>query len=437
MQQRAIPLSIAIIKIKRTLHTVVSAVVLLAAAGPTAAENWPQWRGPRNDGVSHETGLPTVWSNSQNVAWRLPLPGSAGATPVVWEDRIFLTSANEDELVLLCADTDGNVHWERTVSRGDKTVRGDEGNSASPSPATDGRHVWAMMSDGVMGCYDFEGREIWKLNLQDRYGPFEIAFGMTSTPILDGDRLYLQCLHSKAKLVLALDKATGNEVWQHHRLSDAIEECEQVYASPFLYRDEQQEYLLSHGADYITAHRLSDGAEIWRCGGLNPRDNYNPTLRLVATPVAVPGLIVVPSAKNGPVLGLTPDVQGDISATQEGHAWTRRENTPDVPSPLIHEGIVYLCRENGVLIALEADTGDEIYQERCHSDRYRASPVYADGKIYLTARGGIVTVVKAGRDFEILATNDLGEPISASPVASGGRIYLRTFDALYAIEEAN
>jgi outer membrane protein assembly factor BamB len=405
---------------------------LTAAAG--RAENWPQWRGPRHDGTSTETNLPTTWSKTENIAWRLPLPGPAGATPIVWGDHIFLTSTKGPDLVLLAVSTDGKRLWEAKVGSGNHAVRGDEGDFASPSPVTDGEHVWSFMGNGQLGCYDFDGREIWNFNLQDRFGKFNIAFGMTSTPVLDGDRLYFQLIHTNGALVVALDKTTGDTVWKQKRASDAIDECEHSYASPTLYRDGKNSYLLTHGADYIVAHRLEDGREIWRCGELNPKNKYNATLRFVATPVAVPGLIVVPSAKNGPVLGLDPNAKGDISATAEGHVWTRPENTPDVPSPLVHGGLVYLCRENGVLIVMDANSSRELYQERCHSDRYRASPVYGDGKIYVTARGGVITVVKAGRRFEILSSNDMGEPISSSPAISGGRIYLRTFNALYAVE---
>lgn len=397
------------------------------------AENWPQWRGPRNDGTSQEAGLPVRWSKTENVAWRLALPGPAGATPVVWGDRIFLTSAKGRDLVLLCVDTSGKLLWDRVVGSGDQEVRGDEGNSASPSPSTDGKHVWSMMGTGDFACYDLAGNEAWRFNLQDRYGKFNIQFGMTSTPVLDSDRLYLQLLHTGAALVLCLDKATGNEIWKQHRASDARAECEHSYASPILYRDRDHEFLLTHGCDYIVAHRLADGGEIWRCGGLNPKGRYNPTLRFVASPVAAEGLVVVPSAKNGPVLGISPDAMGDISETEQGHVWTRPQNTPDVPSPLVHDGIAYLCRENGVLIAMDAKTGRQLYEERTEPQRHRASPVFADGKIYVTARNGVVTVVKAGPTFEILASNDLGEAISASPAISGGRLYLRTFDALYAI----
>jgi outer membrane protein assembly factor BamB len=412
------------------------AAVLFVVIGGTAvrAENWPQWRGANHDGISHETGLPVTWSATENVLWKTPLPGPAGATPVVWDDRIFLTSAKEQDLVLIGLDTAGKILWEKVMGSGDQPVRGDEGNMASPSPVTDGVHVWAMMGSGVVGCYDFAGNEVWKFDLQERYGKFKIAFGMTSTPILDGDKLYLQLFHTGYHLLIALDKATGAEVWKHDRTSDARAECEHSYSSPTLYRDAKNEYLLAHGCDYVTAHSLKDGSELLRCGKLNnPGEKYNPTLRFVASPVAAEGLIVVPSAKNGPVLGLRTDATGNITDATAGHVWRMDDNTPDVPSPLIHDGLVYLCRENGVLLCLDAKTGERLYMERTHSQRHRASPVYADGKIYLTARDGHVTVVKAGRTFEKLADNEIGEPVSASPAFAGGRIYLRSYEHLFAI----
>jgi outer membrane protein assembly factor BamB len=411
----------------------ICSLFLLVINAAAHGENWPQWRGAKLDGISHEKNLPLNWSKTENVVWRLELPGPAGATPVVWDDRIFLTSAEGDSLVLMAISTDGKPLWKQALAEHNKTVRGDEGNSASPSPATDGKHVWAMMGTGDIGCYTVDGKEVWKFDLQDRYGKFDIQFGMTSTPVLDGDRLYLQLLHSGGALVVALDKATGEEVWKHTRPSDATAECEHSYASPVLYRDDKTELLLTHGCDYIVAHRLADGEEVWRCGGLNLKSNYNPTLRFVASPLAVPGMVIVPSAKNGPVLALDPHSQGDITDKSEGHLWTRDHNTPDVPSPLIVDGLVYLCREDGTLICLDAKTGKEHYTKRTHADRHRASPVYGDGKIYLTARDGTITVVKPGPEFEILATNDMTESTSSSPVISNGRIYIRTFDALYAI----
>ncbi|EAQ79628.1 outer membrane protein assembly factor BamB family protein [Blastopirellula marina] len=396
------------------------------------AENWPDWRGPNNAGISHEKNLPTQWSKDQNVAWRVELPGAAGATPVIWDDHIFLTSVEGDDLVLICLDTSGKQLWKKSVGSGNRVVRSDEGNSASPSPVTDGKHVWCFFTTGDLACFDFAGKEIWKTNVQDRFGKFDIQFGMTSTPVLDNGKLYLQLIHSGGAKVIALNAETGGEVWQVKRESDAYAECEHSYASPMIYDDGQLKFLLTHGADYSIAYDLESGKELWRVGGLHPPAGYDETLRFVASPLAAPGLIVVPSAKRGILVAVKPDSQGNITDKADSYFW-KFDTTPDVPSPLAVGDYVYLCRENGNLICLDRKTGEELYEERTHRDRHRASPVFGDGKIYLTSRDGQVTVVKPGPKFEILAENKLDEEISASPAISGGRIYLRTFKALWAI----
>jgi outer membrane protein assembly factor BamB len=413
-------------------------LLLVAFASRGRGDNWPQWRGPQNDGVCKETNIPTAWSESRNIAWKLPLPGSGGSTPAIWNDRIFLTSEAGDDVVLMCVSTAGRELWQRklgNIGAGRRRYMRDEGNNASASPATDGKHVYAFDGLGDFVCVDFDGNEVWRFNAQERYGKFDIQHGMHVTPLLDGDRLYLCLLHSGGHWVIALDKATGKEVWKVERHTDGEAECEHSYASPFLWRNGADAYLIIHGNDYATAHRLTDGSEIWRLGDLNPKSKYNFTLRFVASPVATPDLIVVPSAKNGPVVGVKPSATGLIQAGSDFEQWRRPNNTPDVPSPLVHDGLVYLCRENGILMCLDAKTGKEYYSERkgTHNSRHRASPVYADGKIYLTARDGVVTVVKAGPKFEPLATNKLSDDIAASPAIANGRIYLRGFKALYAI----
>jgi len=403
------------------------------SAGLVAAENWPQWRGPDNDGISKETNLPTKWSATQNVAWTLPMPGMAGSTPIVWGDRIFLTSADGDDLVLLSVSTAGKELWKRKIGSGKIRARTDEGNGASSSPSTDGKHVWAFVGSGDFACFDFDGKQVWQFDAQKRYGKFNIQFGMHTTPVLYGDRLYLQLIHSGGAWVIALDKATGETVWKVERKSDGRDECEHSYASPVIWHSDKAAYLITHGNDYAIAHRLDDGKEIWRVSGLNPKERYNRTLRFVASPVATPELIVVPSAKHGPVVGVKPDAAGTISSGSRFEQWRKPKDTPDVPSPLVHDGLVYLCGEGGSLWCLDAKTGKQIYQADVHRARYRASPVFADGKIYLTARDGTVSVVKAGPKFELLATNRLPDQISASPVIAEGRIYLRGFKTLYAI----
>ncbi len=418
-----------------------SLCALMLFAADVSADNWPSWRGPTNNGLCAETNLPTEWSAEKNVAWKLELPGPAGATPVVWDKHIFLTSPDkEGNLLLICVSTAGKELWRQTLAQGNKDVRGDEGNSASPSPVTDGKHVWSFMGNGSLGCYDFAGKVAWKFNVEERYGKLSIAFGMTSTPVLDDGVLYLQLIHgegdpkTREACVVALEASTGKQIWRVDRPSDGRAENEHSYASPMMYADDKQKYLLTHGCDYIVAHRLSDGEELWRCGELNKKAKYDPTLRFVASPAAVPGLIIVPTAKGAPVVALKPNGAGDVTANKDVRIW-EFSKTPDVPSPVISNGIVYLCMENGNLTTLHADTGKEIYTQRTNPQRHRASPVLADGKIYLTARDGKVTVVKAGEQFEILAQNDLGEELSSSPAISNGTIYLRSFKHLWAIRK--
>jgi outer membrane protein assembly factor BamB len=411
-------------------------LLIFALAGLVRADNWPQWRGPGGDGISTEINLPARWSATENLAWSLPLPGMGGSTPIVWGERIFLTSAdNKDDLWLLCISTAGKELWRRKLGNVRFRTFGNEGNGASASPSTDGKHVWAFVGSGDLACFDFDGKEVWKFNAQERYGKFKIQFGMHTSPVLYGDRLYVQLLHSGGAHVIALDKSSGKTVWKVERKSDGVAECEHSYASPCIWHNGDKEYLISHGCDYAIAHRLADGAEIWRLGDLNPKERYNPTLRFVASPVAAADLIVVPSAKNGPVVGVKPSAEGMIRAGSPGEQWRMTKNTPDVPSPLVHDGLVYLCRENGQLMCLDAKSGVQLYSESLHKQRYRASPVYADGKIYLTARDGVISVVKAGRKFQLLAVNRMNDDISASPVVANGRIYLRGFKALYAIEQ--
>ena len=416
-------------------------VALFIFSAGAIAEDWPQWRGPNLNNVSEGKGFPIDWSTEKNVKWKTALPGPAGASPVVSGDRIFLTSVDDEDLVLLCFGKDGKQQWTQKLGSGNRNARRDEGNFASPSPCTDGKHVWAMFGSGDIGCYTVDGKEVWKKDLQEDYGDFDIQFGMASTPVLHQGVLYLQLIHGEMRnpssseaLVLALDGESGKEKWKHIRKTEATVENKHSYASPTVYDYGELKMLLTHGADYVIAHSLEDGSEIWRSGGFH-RSRYNPTLRMVASPVCAEGLIVVPTAKGGPVFGLKPNGKGDITEKGEFLTWKMDRGTPDVPSPIIHEGLVYLCSERGLLSCIDAKTGDELYRERLETDRYRASPVYAGGYIYATSRRGVISVVRAGREFEKVAEIDMEEEISASPAFSDGVIYIRSFDNLYAIGE--
>ncbi len=416
--------------------------LLLLVSVQTHADNWPQWRGINNDGITNEKHLPTEWSDSKNIAWKLALPGEGGSTPIVWENRIFLTSQDGNRIVLLCVSTEGKELWKKDLGAATRWARSDEGNGASASPSTDGKYVYCFGGDGTCAAFDFEGNERWRFNAQERYGKFNIQFGMHSTPVLFGEHLYYQFIHSgnrrtggKVGLLICVDKNTGKEVWKVDRPSDGTDENEHSYASAFIWKNGNDAYLVAHGNDYTTAHSLKDGSEIWRVHELNPRSRYNRFLRFVASPVCTPDLIVIPSAKRGPVVGVKPDAKGDIKPGSAGEAWRLPRDTSDVPCPLVYDGLVYLCREDGELLVLDAVNGNIVYRRDTHNHRHRASPVGGDGKIYTTSRDGVFHVIEAGRTFKKLATNRLPDQFSASPAISNGRIYLRGFKYLWAIEE--
>jgi outer membrane protein assembly factor BamB len=408
----------------------------VCAGGAAWADNWPAWRGPDGNGICRETGLPTQWGPAKNIAWKLEMPGIGGSTPVVWGNRIFLTSGDGKELVLLCVSTEGKELWKRRLGTANRTkIRGDEGNEASSSPCTDGKHVYAFVGSGDFACFDFEGKEVWRFNVQQRHGRFKIQHGMHTTPLLHGDRLYLTLLHSGGHWLIAVDKATGKEIWKVARATDARAECEQAYTSPCLWRQGKETYLVVLGNDYVTAHRLGDGSEVWRVAGLNPKERYQQMFRIIASPVAGKDLLVVPTARGQQVIALS--AKADRPGSEAPEVWRNKRGSPDVPSPLVHDKLVYLCSESGALACLDGKTGKEIYREALHESRYRASPVYADGKIYLTARDGVFTVVKAGPTFELVATSELPDEFTASPAVANGRIYLRGFRTLYAIQASD
>ena len=434
----------------RSLRITLGAAIVAACwAAVARAEHWPQWRGPRQDGIATARPLPSGWSKTKHVAWRTPLPGRAGATPCVWGDRIYLTSNEGDDLVLVCVHArDGGIVWKRRVSGGNADARSGEGNSASPSPCTDGEHVWVFFGTGILACYTADGREVWKVDVNERFGRIDIQFGMTSTPVLDGDALYLQLIHGAMKLgddtrtgkVIRLDKRTGATVWAVDRVTNAQFECKHSYASPFLYRHDGREFLVAHGADCVTGHALADGRELWRFGGLNGPSVTNPkqhdqTFRFVASPCFAPGTIIVPTCKGGPTVALRvgDDLAGDCTGKPSVVKWVN-PITPDVSIPLVADGLVYMLHKDGKLQCVDLETGKDVYLERTHTGQHRSSPLLADGRIYYGSNDGWVTIVRPGRSFEQLDAVDFGgEAITASLVAVGDTLYVRSYDALYAI----
>ncbi|QJW95199.1 outer membrane protein assembly factor BamB family protein [Frigoriglobus tundricola] len=415
---------------KRLLLT---AFCVAALAAPASADNWPQWRGPKNDGHSAEKGLPTEWGADKNVAWKLAMPGIGGGSPVVWGDKIFLTSVDGTNVVVLCVGTDGKEKWKEKLSdTGTKRYRNPSGadvSDASASCTTDGKHVWAFSSNGTLACFTVDGKPVWTADLQ-KYGAFQIQFGCHWTPVVYKGTVYAQVMHRKAQALVAFDALTGAELWKKDRPGYSKGESPDVYASAFIWEGAGGPLLVAHGNDYCTGHKLADGTEVWRVQGLNP--NGNGAWRFVSNPLVTPDLIVVPSCKNGPTVALDPaGAKGNIDPDNKAELW-RIKTTPDVVAPIRVGDVVYLCG-HGPFTAVEAKTGKQLYKADITKGYHWANMVAGDGKIYATSEAGVTDVVQAGTEFKKLATNTLPDKIFGSPAIADGRLYFRGYGYLWAI----
>jgi outer membrane protein assembly factor BamB len=420
--------------------------------GPLWA-NWPQWRGPNSNGSTQTArDLPVTWTATQNVRWRAKMPSWSAATPIVWEDTIFVTSAEEgfvrlgggnqprpaeaspDKIFLIAVNRkDGSSRWQSQIDSGNQLFR--KQNSASPSPITDGKNVWIMTGNGKFACFTMAGKEVWKRDIQADYGKFGLNHGYASTPLLHGDRLYVEVLHGMLtddpSYVFAVDKNTGKTIWKVERPTDAPRESPDNYATPQLASVGGKLQLVISGADYVTGHDLDSGKELWRIGGFNPTNN--PANRTIASSVVIGGNVFTTSTRGRPFIGFRAGGSGNITGKNE--LWTNNLGA-DVPTPTTDGKYIYVLVDNGIMNCLEAATGTVAYQgQRIELGTYSSSPLLADGKIFCTNEEGTTTVVKAGPAFEILGVSKLDSHTLASPVAVDNQIFIRTADYLYCIQK--
>jgi len=415
----------------RLVCTLSASVVAVAAV---SAENWPQWRGPQLNGVSAEKGLPTKWTPEENIAWKLAMPSRTGATPIIWNDHIFLNVAlqeKEGDLELWAVDRGkGTVMWKKPLGGGNTMMR--KQNMSSPSPVTDGTTVWVMTGTGILKAFDFKGEELWLRDIQKDYGAFGLNWGYASSPLLHQGSLYVQVLHGMKtddpSYLLKIDGKSGKTIWRVERPTNAIRESPDSYTTPALLRHGSQTEIVITGGDVVTGHDPETGKELWRANGLNPENI--PSYRIIASPLVAGGLIIAPTRVR-PMLAIKPGGSGDIT---ESHKVWSFDRGPDVPTPVSDGKLLYIVGDSGVVYALDVKTGEPVYgPERLKPGTYSASPVLADGKIYVTSEDGVTSVFAAGPKFELIAENAMNEYTLSSVAVSGGQIFLRTAGHLYAI----
>ena len=409
--------------------------ILILSGSIAQADNWPTWRGPNSDGISSETNLPVKWSATENIAWKLPMPGRSGSTPIIWGDRIFLTTSDDDAIELWAVDRKkGTVLWKQKQGDGGKAIYRKH-NMSSPSPVTDGKSVWVMTGTGMLRSFDFNGKEQWARDIQKDYGAFGLQWGYASSPLLYDGSLIVQVLHGMKtddpSYVLRINAKTGATEWRVERPTKAIHESPDSYTTPALLENGGAKEIVITGGDCVTGHDPATGKELWRGNGLNPQNNG--AYRIVASPLVRDGLIYAPTRVR-PLIAFRVGGRGDIT---DSHKVWSTNNGPDVPTPVTDGKLFFIVRDNGTLYCLDAKTGAEIWGgQRIRPGIYSSSPVLADGKIYATNEDGVTSVYKAGPEFEIIAENELGEYTLSSPAISEGQIFIRTDGHLYAIGQS-
>ena len=435
----------------KTLFFVLLTGLLAFASHSARAADWPQWRGPFFNGSTTDKGLPTTFSKTENVKWAAAMPGPSAATPIIWNDRVFVSSVDQQAgtLQALCLDrASGKILWQRESGVGIKVD--DKSNFASPSPVTDGTLVWFFYGNGQLVAFDFAGKQVWTRNIQKDYGQFAFQWTFSSSPTFYGGRLYLQVLqrdvpvHGRGRtdgpidsFLLALDPQTGKELWKSTRPNDAREESKESYATPIPFTFNNRTELLIAGGDCLTGHDLATGKELWRWGTWNPERIGH--WRLVPSPVAGGGVVLGCGPKGAPVCAVKAGAKGTMDVS--GLAWksTEREISTDVSTPLFYQDRFYVLNSDRKSIArvVPASGKVEWVGEPGSQSKIEASPTAADGRIYFMNFRGDVFVVEAGEQFKVLHKTSMGDDgdnnLRSSIAIASGCLFIRTGSKLYCV----
>ncbi len=456
------------------------ALALFLTVGPAWGGDWTRFRGANGRGFDDTAALPEEIGPEQNVVWRSEAPFGR-SSPVIGGDRIFLTAIEGDLLLTLAYDrATGRELWRKELerSRADELHRATD--SATPSPVTDGTNVYVFFHDFGLASYDGAGKERWRIAL----GPFLNFYGMASSPVLAGERLYLLCDQAEGSFLLAVDKDSGEELWRVKRPARL-----ENYATPVVYPDgDAPTTLLVLGSRWVDAYDLATGKVVWSGSGVGAGPVASPVLGGDRIFVAAPDHAENGWAPFGPILE-EHDADGDGKLTKQEVAgtwmesnygwldgdgsgaispadwqrlademvtdswglyalringgdrpltevWNYRKNVAYIPSPILYRGVLYMPSD-GILTSFDPETGEVLKRGRLKSAaQVYASPVAADGKVYLSSTEGSVTVLAAAGEWSVLAENDLGEEIYATPAIADGRLYVRTRGSLYAFAQA-
>ncbi len=431
----------------------VATVVFLPAFGACAKANWPQFRGS-SSGVIEEGLSPSAWSATENVAWTVEIPGRGWSSPIVWGERIFVTSAvseadtetpkkglylggNRDKAsdkthrwMVYCVDFNtGKILWEQVAHKGvPRHPLHIKNTYASETPVTDGQRIYAYFGNVGLFCYDLDGKPLWSREFASL--KTSNNWGTAASPVLYEDKLFIQNDNDEQSFLVALNKKTGEQIWRVER------DEKSNWATPYIWKNQQRTELVTAARGKIRSYNL-DGQLLWELGGMSSI--------VIPTPLAEHGLLYVTSGyvgdKKRPLFAIRPDAQGDITLSEDKTsnqyvAWCQKQGGPYNPSPIVYGDYLYVLYDRGFLSCYDARTGNEVYSRQqiaAGATAFTASPWANDGKLFCLSEDGDTFVIQAGPEFKVLGRNALNEMCMATPAAVRGSLILRTLTKLYRI----
>lgn len=411
----------------RALRTLLlfAATLLVWGASP---RDWPRWRGPNADGTADGRKLAIQWSQTQNVAWSVALPGWGTSSPVVYRDRIFVTSQAEVDgkksLITFCLRSDnGKELWRHDFGLGVNQRSHQKSNLAVNTPAVTDDAVYVAFGNSDVARYTHDGKLEWVTRYMEMFGDPKMAWGYGASPLVLEDSLLLPWDHHAGPCYLiGLNKQTGKVAWRKDRPIGT------AHATPLLVKHHGQSDILVSGKNRLTAFDAATREQIWQYGeGEGPFNG-----EIIVSPVYGDGMVFLQLWRQSPIHAIR--LKGNGQPPER--VWVTEKPGPQEPTPLYYRGILYALMDNGVLVTIDAKTGKEIYRHRL-GGACNSSPVASDGRIYLSNNDGTTFVIKAGREFQLLATNELGERITASPAIAGNDLIYRTDSHVYCIREAS
>lgn len=387
-----------------------------------AQKYWPNWRGPSHQGYVKGSGYPDTWSDTKNVLWKVPVPGSGNSSPIVWGDRIFVATSYDDgarKSIVAFNRADGRKAWETFAPEAPAERSHAKNGHASGTPATDGTRVYAFLGNHGLIAFDMNGKQVWHRSL----GAFNASHGTAGSPLLYKDRVivFQDQRGADGSFVAAFNSKTGEPMWRTARKENT------GWGTPIAIRAGDRDEIIVSSQFRVYGYDPDSGKELWSAAGT--------TFEVIPTPAVGDGLVFASAGRAGPTVAIRPGGSGDVTATHV--AWKSAKGSPFIPSPLLHDGVLYMVNDMAsIATAYDSRSGELLWQGRLGDaarESFSASPVLVDGKVFFTNDMGETFVIAAGREFKLLHTNTLNARTLASPALVEGKWYFRTATELIAV----